>query len=215
MQTNDEFRAGGRHPYFWGPGSINPNTQFAGYPGGALSGETMAILNMAYRFPIATRLSRKMGPAFINDIYGQFFATAGNLWSYRPPSEPGSYYTNAFDERVARNPDDIVREVPFVDKAYKNAPASEDGAAYPEADNFTDTLLYDAGFELRVSAALFNNRYWNSFARVAYGFNEVRGLSDVDGDDIIDNTSSTVGDSLSNETEPAGVRVYVGIGTSW
>ncbi|MEC7241595.1 MAG: hypothetical protein VXW32_10185 [Myxococcota bacterium] len=215
VQTNDEFRAGGRHPYFWGPGSINPNTQFAGYPGGALSGETMAILNMAYRFPIATRLSRKMGPAFINDIYGQFFATAGNLWSYRPPSEPGSYYTNAFDERVARNPDDIVREVPFVDKAYKNAPASEDGAAYPEADNFTDTLLYDAGFELRVSAALFNNRYWNSFARVAYGFNEVRGLSDVDGDDIIDNTSSTVGDSLSNETEPAGVRVYVGIGTSW
>jgi hypothetical protein len=76
-------------------------------------------------------------------------------------------------------------------------------------------LLFDAGFELRVSAALFNNRYWNSFARVAYGFNEVRGISDVNGDDIIDNTSSTVGDSLSNETEAAGFRVYVGLGTSW
>ena len=76
-------------------------------------------------------------------------------------------------------------------------------------------MLYDAGFELRVAAALFNNRYWNSFARVAYGFNEVRGLGDVNGDDIIDNTSSTVGDSLSNETERSGLRVYVGVGTSW
>jgi hypothetical protein len=207
VHANDEFRAGGRHPYWFGPGSINPNTQFAGYPGSSLSGETMAILNMAYRFPIATQMAKKVGPAFVNDIYGQFFATAGNLWSFRPPSKPGEYYTNAFDERVARDPSDIHREVPFKDSAYKNA-VCEEGEAGCE-------LLFDAGFELRIAAALFNNRYWNSFARLAYGFNEVRGMSDVDGDDIIDNTSSTVGDSLSNETEPAGFRVYVGLGTSW
>lgn len=208
VHANDEFRAGGRHPYWFGPGSINPNTQFAGYPASSLSGETMAILNMAYRFPIATEMGKKVGPAFVNNIYGQFFATAGNLWSFRPPSEPGSYYTNAFDERVARDPDDIHREIPLKDSAYKNSTCDEDAESGCE-------LLFDAGFELRVSAALFNNRYWNSFARVAYGFNEVRGLSDVDGDDIIDNTSSTVGDSLSNETEAAGFRVYVGLGTSW
>ena len=215
VHGSDEFRAGGRHPYWWGPGSINPNTQFAGYPGSALSGETMAILNMAYRFPIATKLAKRVGPIYLNNIYGQFFATAGNLWSFRPPTEPGSYYTNAFDERVARDPADIKREVPFSDLAYKNAPTDAADGGYAEADSVADTLLYDAGFELRVAAALFNNRYWNSFARVAYGFNEVRGLGDVNGDDIIDNTSSTVGDSLSNETERSGIRVYVGVGTSW
>ena len=206
----DEFRAGGRHPYYWGPGSISPNTQFAGYPAGSLSGETMAILNLAYRFPIATRMARPIGPVYLTDIYGQFFGTAGNLWSYRPPSEPGSYYTNAFDERVARDPADVTRETPFSDYAYKNSPTEC-------ADDLTFgcRVLMDVGFELRVAAALFNNRYWNSFFRMAYGLNEVRGQFDVDGDDIGDTTSSALGDSLSNETEPAGLRVYVGLGTSW
>jgi len=206
----DEFRAGGRHPYYWGPGSIAPNTQFAGFPASSLSGETMAILNLAYRFPIATRMARQVGPVYLTGIYGQFFGTAGNLWSYRPPSEPGSYYTNAFDERIARDEEDVRRETPFQDYAYKNSPTD-----CAEDLTLGCRVLVDVGFELRVAAALFNNSYWNSFFRLAYGFNEVRGQFDVDGDDIGDTTSSPLGDSLSNETEPGGLRAYVGLGTSW
>jgi hypothetical protein len=147
---------------------------------------------------------------YLTSIYGQFFGTAGNLWSYRPPSEPGSYYTNAFDERIAYDEGDVTRETPFQDYAYKNSPTS-----CAEDLTLGCRVLVDVGFELRVAAALFNNRYWNSFFRLAYGFNEVRGQFDVDGDGIGDTTSSPLGDSLSNETEPGGLRVYVGLGTSW
>ena len=59
VALNDEFRAGGRHPYNLGYGSIQPNTPFAGYPAWSLGGETMMIANMAYRFPL-TRPEQKM-----------------------------------------------------------------------------------------------------------------------------------------------------------
>ena len=56
---------------------------------------------------------------------------------------------------------------------------------------------------------------WDSFLRFAYGFNEVRGYGDVDGDDIYDTSDSAFGDELSNETEKPGLRVYIGLGTGW
>jgi hypothetical protein len=37
----------------------------------------------------------------------------------------------------------------------------------------------------------------------------------VNGDDILDTNDSALGDELSNETEPAGFRLYVGLGTGW
>ena len=49
VTTNDEYRGGGRHPYFLGYQTIQTNSQFAGYPNFALNGETKLILNAAYR----------------------------------------------------------------------------------------------------------------------------------------------------------------------
>ena len=125
--------------------------------------------------------------------------TAGNLWSYSIPDDPTTYYRNEYGDRVVRDPQDIHREIPFVDDAYKNG----------------NYLLYDAGAELRVSGGIFNGASWNSFLRVAYGFNEIRGYSDVNGDDIQDTTENAIGDELSNETEKPGARVYIGLGTGW
>ena len=102
-------------------------------------------------------------------------------------------------ERVARNASDVVREIPFVDTAYKNG----------------NSMLFDAGAELRVSASIFNTAGWDSFFRVVYGFNEIHGYGDVNGDDVQDSTDNSIGDELSNETEQPGLRFYVGLGTGW
>ena len=56
---------------------------------------------------------------------------------------------------------------------------------------------------------------WDSFVRVAYGFQSIRGYYDPNGDDITDTNQQTQGDSLSNEREPPSVRVYIGLGTGW
>lgn len=199
VTANDEFRAGGQHPFYQGSDSLRPNTQFSGYPFYSLAGETMFMGNLAYRFPIRRELNLKMGPLYLYDLTGQFMGTAGNLWSFVPPSDPSLYYRNGFGERVARDPEDIRREIPFVDVAYKNG----------------NRLLVDAGAEIRASATMMNSSPWNSFFRVSYGFNEVRGYGDVDGNDVQDTTDSAIGDELSNETEQPGFRFYLGLGTGW
>ncbi len=198
VSFNDEFRAGGQHPYNFGSDSLRPNTLFSGYPANSLSGETMAILNLAYRFPIRRYLNKKVGPFYFYDVTAQVMGTAGNLWSYRAPTDPNNYYVNEYGDRVARNPASVHREIPFVDKAYKNG----------------NYMLYDAGAELRVSADLFTIP-WNCFVRAAWGFNEIHGIGDVNGDGIQDTTNTGIGNGLSNETEKPGPRFYLGLGTGW
>ncbi len=199
VDVNDEFRAGGQHPSFTGNGNLRPNTQFPGYPAFSLSGETMGIFNLQYRFPINDHFVHRVGPLTTYGVFAQLGGSAGNLWSYRPPSDPASFYLGRFGDRVAYEESDVRREVPFVDYAYKN-------------DNY---ILYDVSAELRVQSVLFHGIPWNSFARLAYGFNAVRGYGDVDGDDIFDTSENGLGDELSNEKEPAGFRLYVGLGTGW
>ncbi|MDP6934456.1 MAG: hypothetical protein QGG40_16140, partial [Myxococcota bacterium] len=199
VDANDEFRAGGQHPYYWGSNSLRPNTQFAGYPAFSLSGETMAMVNLAYRLPLDTTHRVKVGPLFYYGLYAQVGGTAGNLWSFRPPEDSDDYYRSTYGDRIAYDPADVRREIPFVDEAYKNGNA----------------MLYDAQAELRMEATMFNGGSFNSFLRFAYGFNEIRGYGDVNGDDIIDTNDSAIGDELSDETEQPGLRVYVGLGTGW
>ena len=209
VQFNDEFRAGGRHPYWFGSGAVQPNTFFAGYPGFSLSGETMAILNAAYRFKVKDNINKKIGPLYVYRIDAQVMGTAGNLWSYRAPDDASKYYTDLFGTRVAYDEADLYRERPFRDYAYKNSPVTGTGQF---KENY---FLYDAGAEVRISSIMFNRAPWNSFVRVAYGFNEIRGVGDVNGDDVITTADNGLGDALSAESELPGVRVYIGIGTGW
>jgi hypothetical protein len=199
VDGQDEFHAGGQHPYQYGYGNLRPNTLFAGYPNYSLSGETMAIFNLAYRFPIAEHFYKRIGPLYTYGVYFQMAGTAGNLWSFRPPEDAGDYYLSRYGERIARDADAVTREIPFVDEAYKNG----------------NSMLYDASAELRVRSVIFHGMPWDSFARVAYGFNEIRGYGDVNGDDLFDTSENALGDELSNETEPAGFRYYIGFGTGW
>ena len=76
-------------------------------------------------------------------------------------------------------------------------------------------MLYDVSAEIRVTSLLYHSCDWNSFVRLAYGFNSVRGIGDVNGDSIFDTNDNNLGDELSNEREPAGFRLYVGLGTGW
>jgi hypothetical protein len=210
VQFNDEFRAGGRHPYWFGSGAVQPNTMFSGYPASSLGGETMAILSAAYRFPVVQDINKKVGPLYMYGLHAQVLGSAGNLWSFRAPDEPGSFYYDRFGSRVAYNEEDVRREIPFLDYSYKNSPV--DPATGEINPNY---FLFDAGVELRLSSALFNRGSWDSFVRVAYGFNEIRGVGDVNGDDIITTADNGLGDALSAESELPGLRVYVGLGTGW
>jgi outer membrane protein OmpA-like peptidoglycan-associated protein len=202
----DEIRGGGSG----GLNRTNPltsNSVFAGYEPFSLSGETAALLNLQYRFPLVKDIDKKLGILYIDSIYLQFFGTVGNFWSYKVLDE-GT--TNLFGERVLTDPvarigggidrkgDGVVREVPGMI-------ASENG----------NYVLADAGVELRLAANLFNRSQWNSFFRIAYGFMPVAGRGDVNGDDIFTNGSDPTLDNRSSEKEPSGLRFYVGIGTGW
>jgi hypothetical protein len=201
VQYFEEFRGGGTHPSNVGSGSLQPNNQFSGFPGYSLAGETMVVGSVAYRAPLARQVNKKIGPLYLYDIYGQIGFTAGNFWSYRPPdenSDPSSYYFDSSGERVAYDPGDVHREIPFIDVAYKNG----------------NRILTDVNAEIRVSSTLFSG-IWNSFVRVAYGFQRIKGINDVDGDDVQDGTQTGFGNSLSSETEPPGPRIYIGLGTGW
>src|SRR5436190_13680168 len=137
VTSNDEMHAGGQHPYQYGFDALTPNTLFSGYPGYSLSGETLGILNLAYRFPLMHQWQfHKGGPvAMTNGVWMQVGGSAGNLWSYRPPtSTSGNFYVDRYDQYVAYDPDSIKREIPFVDRAYKNG----------------NYMLYDAQAEVRV-----------------------------------------------------------------
>jgi hypothetical protein len=76
-------------------------------------------------------------------------------------------------------------------------------------------MLYDAFAEIRVASVFRDGMGWNSFVRFAYGFNKIRGYGDVNGDGIFDTSETGVGDELSAEEEPAGWRLYLGLGTGW
>ena len=76
-------------------------------------------------------------------------------------------------------------------------------------------MLTDASAELRVQSTIFHGMPWDSFLRVAWGFNEIGGYGDVNGDGIFDTSENSLSTELSTETEKPGPRVYLGFGTGW
>ena len=132
----------------------------------------------------------------------QVGGTAGNLWSHQITQDAidgGRTYFDSFGQRVALDPtNDVRREVPFMDVAYKNG----------------QRMLYDASAEIRMNSLLMQGGF-DSFFRVSYGFNEIKGINDVNGDDISDTSDPGTGNSVSQETEKPGPRFYLGIGTGW
>jgi hypothetical protein len=196
----DEFMAGGKHPYFWGNGTIGNNTQFSGYEGWSLSGETMLILNAAWRFPLARNLDWRLGPIYTESVYLQLCGSVGNLWSYRID---GPAHVEGWSV-VADDPSDIRRELPFKDYAYKNSPAGH-----------PNYLLQDAGVELRVKAFIWNDWDWDSFLRVSYGFQPTAGYGDVNNDLIQSSVARDAASELSDEIEAPTFRFYAGLGTGW
>jgi len=202
----DEIRGGGSG----GLNRTNPltsNSVFAGYEPFSLSGETAALLNLQYRFPLVRNIDKKLGILYIESIYLQFFGTVGNFWSYKVLDQ-GT--TNLFGERVLTDP--VARVGGSIDKRGDGVVREVPGMIASENGNF---ILADAGVELRLAANLFNRSNWNSFFRIAYGFMPVAGRGDVNGDDVFTNGADPTLDNRSSEKEPSGLRFYLGIGTGW
>ena len=202
----DEIRGGGAG----GLNRTNPltsNTVFAGYEPFSLSGETAALVNLQYRFPLVKDIDKKLGILYIDSIYLQFFGTVGNFWSYKVKTDDT---TNFFGELVLT--DEEARQGGKPDRAGDGVIREVPGMLASENGNY---VLADAGVELRLAANLFNRSQWNSFFRVAYGFMPVAGRGDVNGDDVFTNGADPTLDNRSSEKEPSGLRFYLGIGTGW
>ncbi len=183
-------------------------TTFAGYESWSLAGETAALVNLQYRFPIARQIDVKVGPLYIESIYMQVFGTVGNFWSY--DVKPDAQTADLFGERVLADPETrkgggLDQPGSGVFREYPGIVASENG--WP--------ILADAGVELRFAMNTFNRASWFSSIRVAYGFMGVSGRGDVDGDDVYTNSSDPTLDNRSDEREPAGFRFMIGIGQGW
>ncbi len=203
----DEIR-GGSGGQIYRSNPFQSMTAFAGYGPYTLSGETVGLANIQYRFPIARQIDAKAGPLYMESIYLQIFGTVGNFWSYRV--KDGAATADLYGERVLA--DEELRQGGGLDqpgsgiiREWPGMVASENG--WP--------VLADLGVEARFSMNLFNRASWYSSIRIAYGFMGVTGRGDVDGDDVYTNSSDPTLDNRSDEKEPAGFRFMIGIGSGW
>ena len=203
----DEIR-GGSGGQIYRSNPFQSMTAFAGYGPYTLSGETVGLVNLQYRFPLARQIDAKAGPLYLESIYMQIFGTVGNFWSYK--LKEGAATTDLYGERVLA--DEELRQGGGLDQAgsgivreWPGMMASENG--WP--------VLADLGVEARFSMNLFNRASWYSSIRIAYGFMGVTGRGDVDGDDVYTNSSDPTLDNRSDEKEPAGFRFMIGIGSGW
>jgi hypothetical protein len=75
------FYGGGRL-YSQSTPELNTSVGFTGYSSYSLSGESLANLAVAYRFPLLRGLSWDLGPFFLEDVYAQLFTSWGNIWGF-------------------------------------------------------------------------------------------------------------------------------------
>ena len=204
----DEIRGGG------GGGGINTSNPYArsanftGYEPYSLSGESVALINLQYRFPLARQIDKKVGPIYFESVYMQLFTTIGNFWSYT--LDESARTTNLFGERVLA--DEEARVGGGLDRPGTGIKREHPGMVASENGNH---VLVDSGVEVRVAAMLFNRSQWHSFFRISQGWMQVSGRGDVDGDDVFTNSSDPTLNTQSDEREPAGFRFYLGIGSRW
>jgi hypothetical protein len=206
----DEFAAGGVHPQRMRI-DIQSNTEFSGYPGWSIRGETMLIFSAIYTFPVYKDIDYHLGPFYFDSVYAQLFGTAGNAWGYSPKyiidertghprTDPtikieGTQFVSGGTPWIV--PGSVRREIPFVD--------------IPESNG--NYLLYDIGFELRMKAFLHNVFRWNSFVRFAYGLNDIIGSGDTNNDGV--SSDHFPNDPLYDEQQTKSFRVFVGLGSNW
>jgi len=75
---------------------------FPGYSVASLSGETLGIASLAYRFPIQTHIGRSLGPLHVDALYAQLSGTFGNVWGYGEAAD-GTAIREKPGDAAARN----------------------------------------------------------------------------------------------------------------
>ena len=196
----DEFFAGSLHPLRYVP-TFSTTQEFAGYEDFSLRGETMLILGLSYRFPLARHIDRRFGPLHFVSLWAEISGTMGNLWGYT-----ADYARDRFGN-IMRNPESywdpavipgsIRRERPFFDISSKNG----------------NYMLYDLSVTLKLKAYLFGVQPWNSFIRIAYGFNDIIGQYEVNDDYAF--VDAYPNNALYAEVEPKSIRISIGIGSNF
>ncbi len=180
----DEFHAGGRIPLIT-IADFSSNVQFAGYEAFSISGETLLVASLAYRFPLWGRMGRinkRLGPIYIDKLFGSVFGTAGNAWSFNRSGE---------------------REIPFRDTASNGNKMLYDvgGEIRVKATMFNYFYWYSF---IRVAYGL-QKVYGTPLGAAS--------PSDADGNQIYEDQFPLV--EGVDEVEDQQIRVYLGLGTRW
>lgn len=81
VAPNDEFFLGGKS-VFKTFRDISTTYQLPGYDAYSIRGETRLVASLNYRFPIVRNITRSGWFIFLDDIYMNIFADAGNAWAY-------------------------------------------------------------------------------------------------------------------------------------
>ena len=193
----DELRGGGRHPLFFGPERDWPQESFSAYPDGSLSGETSMVARVAYAMPVTGQLDARVGPVRAHQLSMRFSGTAGNFWSFRPP-------TGACVVEDARGERYAPRGCP-VERERIGSRASDSGRR----------LLGDVSVAVRLHASLAERWPLGSFVRLAIPTVSVEGRGDLDEDGVVHGFDTGLGDPALGERTRLAPRLFVGLGTSW
>ena len=180
VDPSDEFFVGG-NVFNLRRGEFRSYSNLPGYEDFAVSGEKLLIARAATRAMLATDMGGA-GPFLFDALLLQLAVEGGNAW----PHQAG--FGDIF-------------------KSWGKGHVYADGPR-PQQTTLTISptdprfmgLLFDTVAELRLKTILFDYVSWDSFLRVAYGFQ----------DGVWDDTT----DSFSRSGK-LPVRVYLGVGTGW
>ncbi len=175
----DEFFLGG-NVFSFRRGEFRSFSNLPGYDDFAISGEKLVLARAATRAMLATNLGA-WGPFLFDALLVEFALEAGNAWP--DAARFGQLAKRWFQGELA---------------ATAPRPSNISTAAYdPDYTGF----LYDAVVDLRLKADIFNGIPWNSYVRVAYGFQ--------------DDERFNVDQNRFVRRDAVPVRIYFGLGTGF
>lgn len=172
----DEFFAGGTL-FSVRRGVFQSFTNMPGYDEFAITGEKLALVRLAQRTTLWTDMGAA-GPWLLDALVLELGVEAGNAWPH------------------GANAGDIVRGI-FGPNHFARGLRPLDGSAAATDPRFIG-LLYDVYVDVRLKAIMFDAFPWNSFFRLAHGFQDQR----LDATGVFQNADNAV-------------RIYLGLGTGF
>ena len=118
------------------------------YPFYSLSGNTVAWLNLTYRFPLAKNIDTRFGQIYVDKVFLSFYGDIGNAWTGKTPS------LNQFKKGIGA-------EVRVMMNSFY---------IFPTAVFFSAAYGFDKFTKLVNDTAITYGKEWLFYGGIAFGF---------------------------------------------